>query len=239
MQDVDDLVEDSLTMLDDEEIESELFRSVAARLYDFQSHYETTPTYFRLMETLLEHDYFLELPLEAHPDYEAHADDFDDHEAGRVVPIFRDPGADWDADDNPVAGYLCNDQLYVEVGSPLCQRIVGSGEIAEATLPAIEDIPFYRAVSTVCRMADRQGNDELLLRWYTTLGFHLAMNVERDSQALLDELRGDSDVQRLREIAGTIDDFEMRVAHPEVEAEAPPPELRQAHPVLQWWYEAV
>jgi hypothetical protein len=237
MQHVDDLVEDSLELLDDEEVESELFRSVATRLYDFQSHYEATPTYFRMMETHLEHDYFLELPLEAHPAYEAHADDFESRDAGRVSPVFREPGRDWDREENPVVGYICNDQLYVEVGSSLWESIVEAGDVTGDDAEPIEPMSLHGAIATVCRIASRRGDDELPLRWFASLGFHLVQNVDLDDDALLEQLQSDDDVGTIRDVVGAIDNLEMRLAHPDTDAEAPPPELRRAHPVLEWWYD--
>ena len=236
--DASDLVEDSLRLYDEADVSDADFQAVARQLYDFESHYRSRATFFRLMDVLTRRGYFLVVPVPDHPRYEEEHEPFDSLDPGSVSPILREPGKSWDEETNPVVAYAKADDLHVERGSELFEELVDAEVLTgdEATVP--DEISLYAAVAEVCEAAD--GDLDLVLRWYAALGFHLGMESGEDEDVLLEELQHDSDVARIREIVGGIDDLEMKLAHPSRdEIDVPPPPLREAHPVLKWWFELV
>lgn len=239
--DAADLVEDSIRTLDEASLTDAEFQGDVERLYEFQSEYESRPTYFRIMELLERRGSFLSVSLEDHPDYDEHRDVFDEMETTSVSPVFRDPGEEWSEEDNPVVGYSAAGDLYVERGGELWERLVDR-EVLEGdeTDPPAER-SLFRAVRDVVEVAEREGDVDLLLRWYVTLGFHLGFHVdeEDEDEELVERLREDPDLRAVRETVADIEDLELKLAHPERGLEVPPPALREAHEVLSWWYEPV
>ena len=235
--DIADLVEDSLRLLDEAGITDQQFRSAAAALYDFESGYVSQATYFRGMGTLLDHGYFAEVPIEEHPDWEEKAEAIGPEQAGSIEPIFREPDAEWDEDDNPIVAYLQDETMYVESGTELWERLVDAGAITDEAAEPLEPKTLYAAAADVCEMADEAGKQELILRWYVALGFHVGMDLEGDEDQLLADLQSDPDVGRLRRVVSGIDDLEMTLAHPKHKLDVPPRPLLDAHPILGWWYD--
>lgn len=237
---VTDLVEDSIRLLDEWDepgFGDDDFCADVRTLFDFQRQYSTSVTYFRVMNVLVRRGYFLEVPLEDHPDWEDHSDVLEDFEPDSISPVFERPAEEWDEQENPVVAYARDTDLYVRAGTELAERLVESGAVEkdEAELP--EAAPLMKAVADTCEAAVAQKDEDTLLLWYTNLSFHFALHGDADTDAQLQELKADADLGRIRELVGRFDDLEMKLGHPECPAEAPPYPIRQKHPVLKWWYE--
>ena len=232
---VTDLVEDSLRLLDEAGVSDADFQTAARTLYGFQSTYQTRATYFRLMDVLERRGYFATVPVEEHPEWEEYRDEFDAAGPESIAPVFHDPSADWDADQNPVVAYLEDDTLYVQAGTELWEALVAASAIEQVEFDAEKDI--FWAVARVCREAESHGETDLILGWYATLGFHLGMESGADEDTLLARLKSDPNVQQIRQTVAQIDNLELEIMHPERNLDVPPPPLRKAHPVLGWWFD--
>lgn len=229
---VTDVVEDSLRVLDEAGVSDADFRAAARALYGFQSNYQTRATYFRLMDVLERRGYFTKVPVDQHPRWEDYQQALETSPES-VAPLLRDPSKEWDADQNPVMGYVENDTLYAEVGTPLWDELAEAGAIDADSVDADPAKDLFWAVARVCQQADT----DLILRWYATLGFHLGMESGADEDALLERLKSDPNVQQIRQAVAQIDNLELEIMHPERNLDVPPPPLRKAHPVLGWWFD--
>jgi len=232
--DASDLVEDSLRTLDEAGVSDAEFRAAASTLYEFESEYESRPTFFRMMDVHERRGYFLTLPVDDHPRYGEHREHLDSIDPGTVSPVLRHPSETWDGETNPVVGYANSEDLYVERGSELFDELIEAGQLTDEEGVSPDGRSLYAAVADVAEAAD---DLDLVLRWYAALGFHLGMESEEDEDELLAELKDDPDVERFRRIVADIDDLEMKLHHPGRELDIPPPPLREAHPVLKWWFE--
>lgn len=237
MPNVSDLVENSLERIDQTVGDDADFWGAAARLYEFEQQYSERPTYFRLMDLLERRGYFLTVPVSDHPDYEEHRETLERDEPTSVTPILRDPGSSWDEETNPVVAYRRDGDLYVERGGELWEALVDAGTLAgeEAQPPA--DTSLHEAVARVVDAAAEEGDEQLMSKWYAALGFYLAMEAGEDDAEFLERLRDDEALKRIRERVDRVDDLELTLGHPDVEVDLPPPPVRDAHPVLNWWYD--
>lgn len=239
--DAADLIEDSVRALDEASLTDPAFQGDVSVLYEFQSQYESRPTYFRVMEVLERRGYFVTLPLEDHPDYDEDAEAFGERNAASVSPVLRRPGDEWSEEENPVVGYEADGELYLERGGELWERCVAEGLVEGEEAEPPEERTLFRAVRDVVEVADREDDLDLMLRWYVAVGFHLGFRVddEGEEEAALEELRSDPNLGAIRECVEEIEDLELKLAHPDRGLEVPPPALREAHEVLSWWYEPV
>ena len=142
MHEFEDLVEYSVRALAEFPQRDTLdLRSIYWWLYDFQNHWDTGFTHFRVIDALLDVRFVYRFDLAQHPDYDQHREFFDglkDFAFIRVQPtesygksIF-DKVKGWTSD-NPVAGYYKAPHLYCDAGSPLWARMVESVCSAGAT----------------------------------------------------------------------------------------------------------
>ncbi|MFB6350868.1 MAG: hypothetical protein ABEN55_04755, partial [Bradymonadaceae bacterium] len=128
---------------------------------------------------------------------------------------------------------------YVERGAELWEELVEAGELSGEAAEMPESVSLYEAVADIAETAEQTDDLDLMLRWYVALGFHLGMEAGEDEDALLEELQQDADVQRFRRQIADIEDLEMKLHHPSRKLDLPPPPLREAHPVLEWWFKLV
>ena len=231
-----DLVEDSLRILDEAELSDAEFRAAASALYAFESNYESRGTFFRVMDTLERRGYFATVPAVDHPRYDAYEQSFDEVRPGAIAPLLRNPRREWSEEDNPVVGYVKDETLYAEHDSELWKELAEAGEIDAGETPERD---LFWTAAEVCEAADEQGESDLIMRWYAALGFHFGMESGEDEEALLEELESNPDLERLRSVVAEIEDLEMKLLHPERDLAVPPPPLREAHPVLKWWFDLV
>jgi len=242
---VSDLVESSLELVDRAGgVSDGAFREVAAALYGLEARYHHTSTVFRLREMLVRRGYLVEVPLEAHPAYEEVGESLEAasrRDPSAPTPVLADPSSDWDSEENPVVGYVIDETLVVQIGSGLWRELREAGELDDAgeveppedgSLDGLVD-----AVDRVVKVAADAGEIEVLLGWYAALGYHLAQDAGESAIEDPAELTEDERLRRIRKRASEVDDLGMKMADPSAPWDMPPEALREAHPLLGWWYE--
>jgi hypothetical protein len=236
--DAADLVEDSIRALDEAELTDAAFHGDVAALYDFQSQYESRPTYFRIMEVLERRGYFVTIPLESHPDYDESTEALQECDTASVSPVLRRPGGAWSEEQNPVVGYEVDGAIYIERWAELWERCVEAGIVEGVEAEPPEERSLFRAVRDILEVTDRGRDVDLMLRWYVAVGFDLGFRVDDADEegAALEELRRNPHLEAIREQIGEVEDLELKLAHPDRGLEVPPPALREAHELLSWWY---
>ncbi len=242
---VSDLVESSLELVDRAGgVSDGVFREVAAALYGLEARYHHTSTVFRLREMLVRRGFLVEVPLEAHPEYDDVGESLEAasrRDPSAPTPVLADPSSDWDSEDNPVVGYVIDETLVVEIGSDLWRDLREAGELEDASEVAPpEDESFdvlVDAVERVVEVAADAGEIDVLLGWYAALGYHLAQDAGEAAIEEPAELMEDERLERVRSHASEVDDLGMKMADPSAPWDMPPKALREAHPFLGWWYE--
>ncbi len=196
MHEFEDLVEQSVRVLAASSLRAELdLRSIYWWLYDFQNHWDTGFTHFRVIDALLEARFVYRLEPTQHPDYAALRDFFDgltDFAFIRVNPLepwgtnFFDTVKGWTAT-NPIAGYFKAPYVYCDAGSPLWARLVTADVLTgRDAAPPDARLGLTGAVLAVCRAAEAQGDIDLIGAWYGYLALQLA-SFNDDLDPLLDD----------------------------------------------------
>ena len=239
-REVNDLIEQSIRLLDESVDDDRLFCAHARRLYDFQDRYSTDVTYFRVMPVLVERGFFVKIPREDHPDFEG-SEALSQQPMDAVAPVLESPDDDWDEATNPVVGYLGDEEVYTRADSTLAERLVEAGSIEAEAVGLPEPAPLFGTVRQVCeaaRATSEDRADDTILLWYANLSFDVAMEGGGEMDETVESLKDDDDLQALRALVAQVadGDLEMALGHPDCPAEAPPYALRQKHPVLEWWY---
>jgi hypothetical protein len=184
MHEFEDLVEESVRVLASSKLRAELdLRSIYWWLYDFQNHWDTGFTHFRVMDSLLDARFIYRMEPSQHPDYVALREFFarlTDFAFIRINPLesaatnFFDTVKGWTAT-NPVAGYFNAPYLYCDAGSPLWARLVEAGVLTgRDAVPPDAQLGLTGAVLAVCRAAEEQGDISLIGAWYGYLALQLA-----------------------------------------------------------------
>jgi hypothetical protein len=247
MEFLPDLIEESLTLVHRESgVSDQTFCDIAAALYALEGRYHHTSTQFRLREVLVERGYLLEVPIERHPECheaEASLEEAAQRDPAAPTPVMQDPTEPWDGEENPVAGFLMDDMLIVEVGSSLWRRLRDDRDLeTDGPTPSSDPESFEalaEAVDIVTRTADEAGDIEVLLGWYSALGYHATRDAGSEGVDDASELTEHAALRQIRERLAKVDDLAMKMADPSTAYDLPPRELRQMHPFLGWWYSGV
>jgi len=183
MHEFEDLVEESVKVLAASERANQLdLRSMFWRLYDFQNHWDTGFTHFRVMDLLLQFRFVYRFDLKQHPDYEQYRTYFDsltDFAFIHVDPLephgknFFTPEKGWQLP-NPVAGYTRPPDLYCNAGSPMWKRFIEAGILTgKDTLPPDEQISLIDTAKEVMLEAEKQNAFTMIAAWYSLLSVHV------------------------------------------------------------------
>jgi hypothetical protein len=184
MHEFEDLVEYSIRALASSTLADTLdVRSACWWLYDFQNHWDTGFTHFRVMDILLDFRFAYRFALQQHPDYEQQRDYFDALKDFTFILVkpnepsgkgWFDPVKGWTSE-NPVAGYYKAPYLYCDAGSPLWERMVEIGVLTGGdSLAPDETMGISGAVLAVARAAEQQNDLRLISDWYGYLALQLA-----------------------------------------------------------------
>jgi hypothetical protein len=184
MHEIEDLVETSIRALATSTLRDQVdARSVCWWLYDFQNHWDTGFTHFRVMDSLLDFRFAYRFAFAQHPDYErerAYFDGLTDFAFILVKPSepsgkgFFDPVKGWTSA-NPVAGYYKAPYLYCDAGSNLWARMAETGALTgNDALPPDPRMKITGAVLAVARAAEQQHDLRLISDWYAYLALQLA-----------------------------------------------------------------
>ena len=229
MHEIEDLVESSVRIL---AARSDLdLRSLYWQLYEYQNHWDTGFTNFRVMDLLLQARYTYRFELNQHPDYAQYRDYFDGlsgFDFVRVNPTEPSGKAVFDrakgwVSPNPVAGYAQPPFLYCDLGSPLWVRFVELGVLTGAdAVPPDVNLSLIDAALEVMRQAEQVGDIVLIYGWYALLSVHLASFVD------LESLRESAALVEILEITRRTDAFEA--------AQAADPKLSRHYPTPPFVY---
>ncbi|RAJ87901.1 TPR repeat protein [Chitinophaga dinghuensis] len=186
MHEIESLVELSILCLDNSQDSQADYRSLFFNLYQLQDSFDTGFTHFRVMDTLVKHHYVYTFPITAHPTYLEHQAYFDHLAADQKFSfIYANPGKEWDATSNPVAGYANYDHatkqyiLYCDAGSLLWSAMVATGTISGKDATAPEPMGFFHLALTIVEYAAKQDFTDLLSLWYLLLPY-MVMQAEQD-----------------------------------------------------------
>ncbi len=213
MHEIEDLVEESVRIL---AVRSDLdLRSLYWQLYDYQNHWDTGFTNFRVMDLLLQARYTYRFDLNQHPDYTQYRDYFDGltgFDAVREKPIepYGQPVLEREKGwvvPNPMAGYARPPYLYCDVGSPLWARFVKLGVLSNGdAIPPDAGLNIVDAALAVMRLAELGGDVVAIYGWYALLSTHIASFFD------LDSLRDNAALGEILDITRRNDAFEAAKA---------------------------
>ncbi|MFS8065248.1 MAG: hypothetical protein ACMG6S_02630 [Byssovorax sp.] len=216
------IVEDSIIFLDDRFPVGEAdVRSCIAALYAFQKRYDTSDTYFHILERLLKHRYLYVFNMDEHPEYERYRAVFQAFRGW--CSVYRDPAKEG-GEENPEIGFYVNPseewgrshadksyrpelrggRLYCVAGSELWAAFVKHGKLTGRDAEPPVELPLQRVVAMIAQKALEQNEPYLVRVWLPTLAFDLAEVAGREA------LAADPDVQAFRRIAKKMDVLSMR-----------------------------
>lgn len=166
MHAIEDLVEDSVRMIDRSEHFSLLEkRQLLFNLYAIQELFDTSYTHFRVIDILLKHRFVYKIPVAAHPELDI---------APEKLPA---PGqSQWIYGEDENAGPVAYGEngngtvyLYTDAGDPLWQRLCELKIISgEDCLPP-EKLTVPQLTNEIVTEAERQQDSTLLQQWYNLL----------------------------------------------------------------------
>jgi hypothetical protein len=204
MHEFEDLVEESVRVLAGAANRDALdLRSMFWRLYDFQNHWDTGFTHFRVIDILLDARFVYHFERTQHPDYARYRAYFDGLTAFtfiRAEPLQDGGDTFFTAEDgwsstNPVAGYFNPPFLYADAGSPLWRRWAEAGLLTgRDAQPPDASISLVEVARTAVRTAaGTVGALPFIAAWYALLSAHLArftpnLDALADDDALADFL---------------------------------------------------
>lgn len=191
-------------------------RDRIAELYRFQSEFDCSLTYFRVMDILVERGFSHRLPLDAHPEYGHRRDFFDGlreftalsefgNAAGETSGEHPDEAYDEDSDDEYDEqydesrwldeGYVEPPHLYCDTGTGLWKQLVATGKLVGERAEPLRSVPLPEVVLEVARAAERAGDIELIALWHA-LGWHALLH-----PATFDDPRDIPALSEIRDIA--------------------------------------
>lgn len=208
MHEFEDLVEEAVRVLSaSDQLD---LRSMFWQLYDFQNHWDTGFTHFRVMDLLLQHRFVYRFDFQQNPDYEQYRDYFDglkdkDFTFIHVKPLephgasFFDDKRGWQLP-NPVAGYYRPPHLYFDAGSPMWRRFVEAGLLTgKDALPPDENVTFIDTAKAVVEAAEKQGNIPFIAACYSLFSVQI-MSFTDDLDSLLGNAALDAFLASVRRV---------------------------------------
>ena len=210
------IVENSIIFLDEYfSEENGIIRSCIASLYTFQKRYDTSDTYFHILERLLKHRYLYVFHMTYHPEYEQYREVFQAFRGW--CSVHRDPGREG-SKENPEIGFYVNPseewsaahanksyrpelrggRLYCVAGSELWGAFVKAGKLTGQDAEAPIAMLIQKVVAMIAEKAAEKNERYLVRLWLKTLAFDL-VDLGREA------LAADPDVQTFRSIAKQLD----------------------------------
>lgn len=190
MHEIESLVELSVYCLHESKDDLLDRRSLFYNLYQLQQQFDTGFTHFRVMDILIQHRYVYTFPVTAHPAYTQHKSFFDALAASQQFSfIYTQPEAEWDEENNPVAGYANYDHttqayiLYCDAGSPLWTAMVANGTLTGDDAMAPEVMNVFSMAHEIAEAAGQQKNKDLLNEWYQLIPY-MVMQAEQEGETI-------------------------------------------------------
>lgn len=158
MHEVEDIIEETVHLIDAAELSNEQKRNYLYNLYQLEYYFDTSYTQFRVMEILLKYQYVYKLPLNTHPDFKKKGFEFD-KDRGWVKSVDQQYSVYAQKEDDTIF-------LYGNAGSVIWQHWVDAGILTgnDKTAPAKLSVPA--TILTFMQLAATQQDKQLMDRWY-------------------------------------------------------------------------
>jgi|SRR3989339_1135665 len=208
MHEFENVVEESIRVLDRSKSKELDFRSLFYTLYDFQSWWDTGFTGFRVVDILLNRRYTYRFSLKDHPGYEKHKLYFESIKDKDFEDIYLKP-EEKDFEENIWAGYYRAPYLYCDAGSPLWEEMVKFGKLkGEDSIPP-QKLDIIETIKTVLIEAQKQSNLEMLQLWYPLFGAAISFLDEK----VLTSLTENPSVILMRSIIEGVQAFDAKTKY--------------------------
>jgi hypothetical protein len=224
---IEDLVSNSIRVLDACTPAEAPLRDEFAALYRFQDGFDCKFTHFRVMDILLRRRFTYRFPLDRHPDHAergAYLRSLTEFTALRAFDDDTDDFDGWLED-----GYVEPPHLYCDAGTALWRRLVDAGALGgpDAVPPARARL--VEVVQAVAAGAERVGDVELIAMWHSLGPVPLFGAVVPFA---VEDLEADPAVVRLLEIVRRTGAGSVELFHDY----RPPPEVIAEDQLESWWY---
>jgi hypothetical protein len=216
----EDLVEWSVIALAATDRPWRELRSLYWNLYRFKDAFDTGFTHFRNLDQLLAAHFVYRFPIAEHPEYVRHQAWFDGIDDFAFI---REPGPARDG------GYVLPPHVYCDAGSPLWARLVASGRLRDDDAEAPYVVEMDEIARDIARIAEANGDRELVATWYRLLLPYLLYTVGGFT-----EVRERSSIAELRAIVRRTDAMAIPMTYGALRD--PDPDDLAESPDLQWWY---
>lgn len=140
MHEIEDVIEESIKLLDSANVQDLNLRSVAFSLYNFQAQFDTGITILRLKDILVKCNYLYILPLSSLSDI--------------------------DLSSLPEGGYKREQEVVIEAGSPAWSEFVRKGLISGENAIPPQDLDPYMLALKIMEHAINDGKPTLAAAWY-------------------------------------------------------------------------
>ena len=229
MHEFEEVVERSIRRLAASQQPEPTIRSMFYTLYCFQERFDTGFTKFAVMDQLLKHRYVYRFRVQDYPDYLAHKRHLDSQTSFSF--LFVKPEEKWDAQNNPVSGYMQDGSLYCDAGSPLWKRFVDIGVLSgeDSKWPSL--LPLTSVVAHVLELAEKEGDISLIRMWYPLV--ILSIDHLGDPSTLA-AVRNDAGLKMVRDITIRTNALQFKMDYGYTAL--PPEEEIKESPALVWWF---
>lgn len=158
---IEDLVEDSIVLINNTSLSKWEKRELIFNLYQFQNKFDTNNTLFRVRDILLKNHYLYAIPLQEHLDYGVNESFFNqlDQDAQQSIP------ADLQ---KPEKGsvYISENKVWFEVNDEYWKRVRSSLPEKEQSIP--KEITVVHLLNRMLNISLHQENLLMAKRWYAT-----------------------------------------------------------------------
>jgi hypothetical protein len=158
---IEDLIEDSIILLDNISLSKRDKRELIFNLYKFQYKFDTNNTLFRVREILLENRYLYSVPIQKHIDFTLNKSFFHqlDKDAQISIPAYIP---------EPEKGnvYLSENKIWFEVNDAYWNRVRLTLPKEEQNVP--QDLPVIHLLNGMLNISLHQENKLIAKRWYAT-----------------------------------------------------------------------
>ncbi|GAA6142626.1 hypothetical protein NBRC116584_24440 [Hydrogenophaga sp. 5NK40-0174] len=201
MHEIEDLVEDSVRLVDRSDLSRQDKISLLNALYRYQELFDTSYTHFRVMDMLLASGYVKRMALADHPDYSTHAAELEalmeGEEEGDWIPASMEA---------PDAGGVYAQResgqvfVYCEAGDTCWRRLKAAGQTGDVPAPMPMTVP--QLVRQMTALSESLGETSLLLTWCSAFAVQVLegdLGAEQGVKPALSAWLNDGDLLAIRE----------------------------------------
>lgn len=252
MHEYEDLIEMSVRALARSKQAKQLdLRSVFFNLYELQSLWDTSLTYFRVMDLLLEHKFFYCFEASRYPEY----DTLELSDSDWLHSIFLNPNLSWHAESNPVIAYVFKplkvsfempyiankeqDYVFIAADSLVISELVKQTVLPKEAAQAPLEMSLFDVAHLVILEASLLNDKALMAQWYALLPSFLLYTT---TQNQLSDWRDNKQLQVIKELiykaeAHKLDDSRFLPSQEDLEPDAQTDAgfSRQEKGFFKWW----